>query len=37
MNVGVNAYRFYDDFKRVHKVKLTKAEGDHEFACIQLP
>ena len=36
MNVGVNAYRFYDDFKRVHKVKLTKAEGDHEFACIQL-
>tara|TARA_S200000501_G_scaffold156175_1_gene147399 strand:- start:2612 stop:5668 length:3057 start_codon:yes stop_codon:yes gene_type:complete len=36
MNVGVNAYKFYDDFKRVHKVKLTKAEGDHEFACIQL-
>jgi molybdopterin-containing oxidoreductase family iron-sulfur binding subunit len=36
MNVGVNAYRFYDDFKRVHKVKVTKVKGDHEFACIQL-
>ena len=36
MNVGVNAYRFYDDFKRVHKVTLTKVKGDHEFACIQL-
>ena len=37
MNVGVNAYRFYNDFKRVHKVKLTKVKGgDHEFACIQL-
>ena len=36
MNVGVNAYRFYDNFKRVHNVKLTKAKGDHEFACIQL-
>ena len=36
MNVGVNAYRFYDDFKKVHKVKVTKVKGDHEFACIQL-
>jgi molybdopterin-containing oxidoreductase family iron-sulfur binding subunit len=36
MNVGVNAYRFYHDFKRVHKVKVAKVKGDHEFACIQL-
>ena len=36
MNVGVNAFKFYDDFKKIHKVNVTKVKGDHEFACIQL-
>tara|TARA_B100000575_G_scaffold169651_1_gene135745 strand:+ start:1559 stop:4615 length:3057 start_codon:yes stop_codon:yes gene_type:complete len=36
MNVGVNAYKFYEGFKKVHKVNISKLKGDHEFACIQL-
>jgi molybdopterin-containing oxidoreductase family iron-sulfur binding subunit len=36
MNVGVNAFKFYDDFKKIHKVNVSKVKGDHEFACIQL-
>ena len=36
MKVGVNAYKFYKDFSKTQKVKITKTKGDHEFACIQL-
>ena len=36
MNVGVNAYKLYNNFKKVQRVKIKKVKGDHEFACIQL-
>jgi MoCo/4Fe-4S cofactor protein with predicted Tat translocation signal len=37
MQTGVNAYRLYDNFKSVQSgVKIEKAAGVHEFACIQL-
>ena len=36
MNVGVNAFKFYKNFKKNHKVTVSKVKGDHEFACIQL-
>ena len=36
MNIGVNAYKFYNNFKKTHKVNISKVKGDHEFACIQL-
>ncbi|MDT8346381.1 MAG: TAT-variant-translocated molybdopterin oxidoreductase [Flavobacteriaceae bacterium] len=37
MQVGVNAYQLYKDFKATQAVSLTEAGGDlHEFACIQL-
>ena len=36
MNIGVNAYKFYNDFKKTQKVNISKIKGDHEFACIQL-
>ncbi len=36
MNVGVNAFSFYENFKKNHKVIVSKVKGDHEFACIQL-
>ena len=36
MKVGVNAYSLYHNFSNIQSVKITKSEGDHEFACIQL-
>ncbi len=36
MQVGVNAYPLYKDFKSVQNVSLEKASGMHEFACVQL-
>lgn len=36
MQTGVNAYRLYADFKSNQSVKVEKAGGMHEFACIQL-
>ena len=35
MQVGVNAYALYSNFDNVQSVKLTKAAGEHEFACVQ--
>lgn len=36
MMTGVNAYSLYNDFKSSHVVTIEKAEGIHEFACVQL-
>ncbi|ATA89093.1 quinol:cytochrome C oxidoreductase [Capnocytophaga stomatis] len=37
MQVGVNAYPLYYNFDNVQNVEsLTKTDGTHEFACIQL-
>ena len=36
MQVGVNAYLFYNKAKKVQEVSITAAEGYHEFACVQL-
>jgi molybdopterin-containing oxidoreductase family iron-sulfur binding subunit len=36
MQVGVNAYKLYNNFDNVQSVKIEKASGDHEFACVQL-
>ena len=36
MQVGVNAYSFYENFQKVQPVKITPLEGEHEFACVQL-
>ncbi|MGY5849074.1 TAT-variant-translocated molybdopterin oxidoreductase [Salegentibacter sp. F14] len=36
MQVGVNAYPLYKDFKSVQRVSLEKASGMHEFASVQL-
>ncbi|RAR71719.1 TAT-variant-translocated molybdopterin oxidoreductase [Flavobacterium aciduliphilum] len=35
MQVGVNAYVFYNNFNNVQSVKLEKGKGEHEFACVQ--
>ncbi len=35
MQVGLNAYSFYKDFNDVQSVSLAKADGEHEFACVQ--
>ena len=35
MQVGVNAFALYKNFNNVQSVKLTKASGTHEFACVQ--
>lgn len=35
MQVGVNAYTLYKDFNDVQAVTIQKAEGVHEFACVQ--
>ncbi len=35
MQVGVNAYPLYKNFKSVQNVTIEKAEGIHEFACVQ--
>jgi MoCo/4Fe-4S cofactor protein with predicted Tat translocation signal len=36
MQVGINAYALYNNFKGVQRVSLEKASGEHEFACVQL-
>ncbi len=36
MQVGVNAYALYKNFKNIQSVKIAKAAGEHEFACVQL-
>ena len=37
MQVGVNAFALYNNFNSFQgNVKVTKGEGDHEFACLQL-
>lgn len=36
MQVGVNAYELYADFNANQSVSITKEEGEHEFACVQL-
>ena len=35
MQVGINAYSLYKGFNTVQSVTLTKANGEHEFACVQ--
>ena len=35
MQVGINAYSLYNNFNNVQSVKITKASGEHEFACVQ--
>ena len=36
MQVGVNAYKVYANLNANQTAKLTKGNGDHEFACVQL-
>ena len=36
MQVGVNAYPLYKDFKSHQPVSIEKVAGEHEFACLQL-
>ncbi len=36
MQVGVNAYPFYQDFNQNQTVAVEKVGGVHEFACVQL-
>src|SRR5690606_24372972 len=36
MQVGVNAYPLYKDFRSTQKVTIEKIGGEHEFACLQL-
>lgn len=36
MQTGVNAYPLYQDFSNVQSVTIEKADGEHEFACVQL-
>ncbi len=35
MQVGLNAYLLYNNFNNVQSVKISKASGEHEFACVQ--
>ncbi|HEY6143250.1 MAG TPA: TAT-variant-translocated molybdopterin oxidoreductase [Flavobacterium sp.] len=35
MQVGVNAYSLYKGFTNVQSISLVKADGEHEFACVQ--
>ncbi len=35
MKVGVNAYAFYKGFNNVQSATIAKADGEHEFACVQ--
>ena len=35
MQVGINAYVFYNNFNNVQSVKIEKAADEHEFACVQ--
>ena len=36
MNVGVNAFAFYNNAKNVQSATVSLADGFHEFACTQL-
>ncbi|KQC30021.1 TAT-variant-translocated molybdopterin oxidoreductase [Flagellimonas eckloniae] len=36
MATGVNAFALYNNFSDVQSVSIEKAEGIHEFACVQL-
>ena len=36
MQVGVNAYPFYNNFDSIQDVSIKPADGYHEFACVQL-
>ena len=36
MMIGVNAYSLYNNFKNYQEVTIEKAQGIHEFACVQL-
>jgi molybdopterin-containing oxidoreductase family iron-sulfur binding subunit len=36
MQTGVNAFALYKNFSDVQSVSIAKADGVHEFACIQL-
>ncbi|WP_298508546.1 TAT-variant-translocated molybdopterin oxidoreductase [uncultured Kordia sp.] len=36
MQTGVNAYRLYSNFNSIQEVSIAKADGEHEFACVQL-
>ena len=36
MQIGVNAFAFYNNAKNVQSVSVSLAEGFHEFACTQL-
>ncbi|MDT0557734.1 TAT-variant-translocated molybdopterin oxidoreductase [Ichthyenterobacterium sp. W332] len=36
MMTGVNAYPLYQNFNTAQNVKISKATGEHEFACVQL-
>ena len=35
MQVGLNAYSLYKGFNAIQAVSLVKADGHHEFACVQ--
>ena len=35
MAVGLNAYALYKGFNSVQSVSIAKADGEHEFACVQ--
>ena len=35
MQVGLNAYSLYKGFNDVQSVSFVKADGEHEFACVQ--
>ncbi len=36
MQTGVNAYQLYKNFSNSQKVTISKVDGVHEFACVQL-
>jgi molybdopterin-containing oxidoreductase family iron-sulfur binding subunit len=36
MQVGINAYEFYENFNSHQSVTVSLTEGFHEFACVQL-
>jgi MoCo/4Fe-4S cofactor protein with predicted Tat translocation signal len=36
MQVGVNAFNLFKNFKKTQSVSVLPIEGEHEFACVQL-
>ena len=36
MQIGVNAFPLYKDHRKTQGVQIEKADGTHEFACLQL-